>query len=149
MRTLPLLLSASLPASLLLLAASASAQTVPAQTEPSLQPGAPSISSVQVRAPARGLRIRDEQARNIVGNYAMSNGWYLKVRPALRHIDATIDNDKRLRLFPVSRYTFASSDGNVTMEFNRGSTGEDMVMSYMPDPRLAQRVVISSSLAQR
>jgi hypothetical protein len=140
MRTLPLLL----PVSLLMLAAGASAQVAPAP-----QSDDPAISSVQVRAPARGLRIRDEQARNIVGNYAMSNGWYLKVRPALRHIDATIDNDKRLRLFPVSRYTFASSDGNVTMEFNRGSAGEDMVMSYMPDPRLAQRVVISSSLARR
>jgi hypothetical protein len=144
MRTLPLLLSASLPFSLLVLAGGAFAQATPAP-----QSDDPSISSVQVRAPARGLRIRDEQAQDIVGNYAMSNGWYLKVRPALRHIDATIDNDKRLRLFPVSRYTFASSDGNVTMEFKRGSAGEEMVMSYMPDPRLAQRVVISSSLAQR
>ena len=35
------------------------------------------------------------------------------------------------------------------MEFNRGELGEDMQMSYVPDPRLAQVVVISSAVAQR
>ena len=140
MRTLSLLLVSSLP----LLATGASAQAMPGP--PSADP---SMSSVQVRAPARGLRVHDEEARYIVGNYAMSNGWYLKVRPALRHIDATIDNETHLRLFPVSRYSFASGDGKVTMEFRRGSSGEDMVMSYVPDTGLAQRIVVSSTLAQR
>jgi hypothetical protein len=35
------------------------------------------------------------------------------------------------------------------MEFNRGEAGDEMLMSYRPDPRLAQVVVISSRLAQR
>ena len=136
-------LSLLLPASLLTFAAGAPAQTVPAPAADE------SISSVQVRAPARLLRIRDEHAQNIVGNYAMSNGWYLKVRPALRHIAATIDNDRQLRLFPQSRYRFVSADGDVTMEFAQGRSGEDMVMSYRPDPLLADVVVITSTLAQR
>ena len=136
-------LSFLLPGALLAFAAAAPAQTVPAPAPDE------SISSVQVTAPARQLRIRDEHAQNIVGNYAMSNGWYLKVRPALRHIDATIDNDRQLRLFPQSRYRFASADGDVTMEFAQGSSGEDMVMSYRPDPLLADVVVITSTLAQR
>ncbi len=35
------------------------------------------------------------------------------------------------------------------MEFNRGDMGDEMVMSYAPDPRFAEMVVISSSVAQR
>jgi len=35
------------------------------------------------------------------------------------------------------------------MEFNRGDFGEDMIMTYAPDPRYADVVVISSSIAQR
>ena len=35
------------------------------------------------------------------------------------------------------------------MEFNRGDVGDDMIMTYVPDPRLADMVVISSSIAQR
>ena len=131
------------PASLLLLASSAGAQT---QAYPYTD--GPAMSSVQVTAPARPIRIRDEQARQIVGAYDMSNGWYLKVRPAVRHIDATIDNQRPMRLLAVAPYKFASADGNVTMEFNRGESGEDMLMTYV-DPRLAQVVVISSTIAQR
>lgn len=138
-------MSLFIPASLLALASGASAQTVP--TAP---PDPSAISSVQVTAPAKTIRIREDQAYQIGGTYAMSNGWYLKVRPAKRHIDATIDNDKQLRLLAVAPYKFVSADGNVAMEFNLGSYGDDMVMSYVPDPRLAQRVVISSApLAQR
>lgn len=133
-----------LPASLLVLASSAGAQDLPYP-----QPDTGSVSTVQV-SPAKTVRIRDEQAANIVGSYAMSNGWYLKVRPATRHIEAKIDDRAPLRLLAVAPYKFASPDGSVTMEFNRGNTGEDMLMSYMPDPRLARVVVISSApLAQR
>ena len=133
------------PACLLVLAFSAGAQTLPTPL-----PEAPSMSTVQVTAPAGTVRIRDVQADKIGGSYAMSNGWYLRVRTGSRHIDAIIDNKTPLRLLAVAPYKFASPDGNVAMEFNRGSEGDDMVMSYKPDPRLAQVVVISSApLAQR
>lgn len=135
----PLLL---LPASLLL-ASSALAQTLPyPRTEPAM-------STVQVTAPMKTVRIQPDQAYVIGGTYAMSNGWHLKVRTASRHIDATIDNQQPLRLFAVAPYQFASPDGNVRMEFNRGEWGEDMLMSYVPDPRLAQAIVLESRTAQR
>lgn len=132
-------------ACLLLLASSAGAQTLPYP-----QPLDPSMSTVQVTAPAKPIRIRAHQAEKIGGSYDMSNGWFLKVRTGSTHIDATIDNEKPLRLLAVAPYKFSSPDGNVIMEFNRGNDGDDMLMSYIPDPRLAQRVVIGSMpIAQR
>lgn len=139
MRSLSLLL----PASLFLLASTTGAQELPYPRDT-----AP-ISTVQVTAPAKLMRIKPDQAQVIGGTYAMSNGWTMKVRTASRHIDASIDREQPIRLLPVAPYKFASGDGNVTMEFNRGEWGEDMLMSYVPDPRLAQVVVISSRVAQR
>lgn len=137
-------LSLLLPASLLMAVSSALAQTLPyPQTAP-----AP-IATVQVTAPLKTVWLRDDHARQIAGHYAMSNGWQMKVRPSSRFIDASIDNQKPMRLFHVATDKFVSSDGNVTMEFNLGDAGEEMLMSYVPDPRLARVVVISSTLAQR
>lgn len=133
-----------LPVSLFMLASSSLAQNLPyPQADPD------PVSTVQVTAPTRTVRLLPDQAQQIAGSYAMSNGWRLKVRPADRHIDATIDNQKPMRLLAVSPDKFVSRDGNVTMEFNQGSQGDDMTMSYVPDPRLAQAVVLSSRMAQR
>jgi hypothetical protein len=140
MRPLALLL----PATLLLPASSALAQTTPYPP-----PDTAAISTVQVTAPARTMRIRPEQAEKIGGTYAMSNGWYLKVRTAARYIDATIDNERPIRLAAVSPYHFSSGDGKVRMEFNRGENGDDMLMSYIPAPGLAQVVVSSAPIATR
>jgi hypothetical protein len=35
------------------------------------------------------------------------------------------------------------------MVFNRGEAGDQMVMSYVPDPRVAQVIVVRATLAQR
>jgi hypothetical protein len=138
-------LSLLLPASLLLLASSAGAQNMPYPPSE-----AASMSTVQVTARPKATWVREEEAQQIRGAYSMSNGWRMDVRAAARHIDATIDRQKPIRLIAVAPYKFVSRDGNVTMEFNRGEWGEDMMMSYVPDPRLAQVVVISSvPLAQR
>lgn len=139
MRPLTLLLPASL-----LLASSAFAQSLPyprADTD--------AISTVTVTAPARALRIQPDEAYIIGGTYEMSNGWYMRVRTATRYIDATIDNEKPIRLIPVAPYKFVSGDGTVTMHFNEGNWGDEMSMSYMPDRRTAQVVVLSSRVAQR
>jgi hypothetical protein len=132
------------PASLFVLACGASAQTMP---YPQLD--AESGSSVQVRAPATRVYLTEDQARQIRGSYAMSNGWRLKVQTASNYIDARIDNESPMRLRAVSRDRFVSRDGSVIMQFNQGKYGEDMTMSYIPDRRLAQVVVISSQVAQR
>ncbi|UUZ52722.1 hypothetical protein LP419_26315 [Massilia sp. H-1] len=139
MRTLSLLL----PASLLLLCSTVSAQSA---SYPQTDEGP--ISTVQVSAPIKTVLLRAEQGREIAGSYAMSNGWMLKVRPSSRFIDATIDRQKPMRLLAVSADKFVSNDGSVTMEFNKGDRNDEMTMSYT-DPSIAQVVVISSLIAQR
>ena len=104
---------------------------------------------MQVSGTASPARIKARHAEKIAGIYQMSNGWYLEVRPASRYIDATIDDEHPMRLVQVAPYRFASGDGKVTMHFNRGFSGDDMEMSYLPEGRLAQRIVISSRMAQR
>lgn len=131
-------------ASLLLSATGADAQTMPyppADTAP--------VPWVQVIAPGKAPRIRAAEAENISGAYEMSNGWYLRVLTAPRYIEAIIDDEKPIRLAAVAPYRFASGDGNITMDFHRGADGQDMRMSYVPDLRLGQRVVLESRLAQR
>lgn len=132
-----------LPASLLL-AGSALAQTMP------YPPPEASMSTVQVSAPLKPVIVMDNEAEWITGKYKMSNGWRLKVETSTRHIDATIDKQKPIRLVAVAPYQFVSRDGNVTMDFNRGRYGDEMLMSYVPGPRLA-RVYLTSGpeLAQR
>lgn len=120
-----------------------------AQTPAAAPADAESISSVQVRAPVKPLRIRDEQARQITGSYGMSNGWYLKVHTEPRYIVARIDNDAPIRLYAVAPYKFVSQDSKVAMEFNRGPGGEDMLMSYVPPTGLARVEVASVPLARR
>ena len=142
MRPFSLLLSASL----LVLSASASANTTP---YPDAETPA-SASTVQVIAPAAAAFIPDGVAEQIRGNYGLSNGWRLKVqRVARRYIEARIDEQKPMRLRAISEDTFVSSNGMVTMQFNQGESGSDMMLSYVPDARLAQVVVLSSRLAQR
>ncbi|THC41847.1 hypothetical protein [Massilia sp. Mn16-1_5] len=140
MRPLALLL----PATLLLTASSA-----PAQTTPYPPADTAAISTVEVTAPAKIIRIRPEQAEKIGGTYDMSNGWHLKVRTTSRYIDATIDNQRPIRLVATTPYHFSSGDGNVRMEFNRGEYGDDMLMSYVPAPGLAAIVVSAAPIAQR
>jgi hypothetical protein len=137
----PLLL---LPASLLVLASSALAQTLPyprAADEP--------ISTVQVSAPVKTMLIFPDQADQLDATYAMSNGWRMKVKPSSRSISAVIDNQKPIRLVQVERDKFVSGDGRVTMQFNLGDWGDDMTMSYVPGQDLAQVITISSRMAQR
>lgn len=137
MRPLSLLLPASL-----LLASSALAQTMP-------YPDSSPLSTVQVNAPAKTMRIQPDQAKDLIGSYAMSNGWTMKVRPTSRFITAVIDDQAPMRLVQVAPDRFVSGDGNVNMQFNQGDSGEDMTMSYRPDRRLAQVVVLSARVAQR
>jgi hypothetical protein len=138
-------LSLILPASLLVLASSAGAQS---QYHLSTQSGA--TSEVQVIAQAQPFQFYDYEAEAISGGYAMANGWRLKVDPSSNGIVARIDKGHPIKLTAVSRDKYVTSDGNMWMEFNRGR-GDDMVMSYVPDTGTAQVVVVgaTSTLAQR
>jgi hypothetical protein len=131
------------PASLLLLASHADAQT---QTQNYPPPESESIQTVQVTAP---FQLSDEEAERVGGVYAMSNGWRLHVEQTTRGMVAKIDRQRPIRLIAVTPDKFVSRDGNVTMDFNRGEDGDGMVMSYVPDQRLAVRYVIGATLAQR
>lgn len=162
MRSLSLLF----PASLLVLGANAVAQT-----EATLSTESGSTSKVQVIASAQPFAFYDSDAEWISGAYAMSNGWRLKVDPSRDGIVAYIDRQSPrlvvdpslggfvvqtgerhpVKLTAVSRDRYVTADGNIAMEFNRGQQGDEMLMSYVPDSRTAQVVVVSSvaRLAQR
>jgi len=133
-----------LPASLLVLASSALAQTTPypqVADEP--------MSTVQVTAPVKPMAIFSDQAQQLAATYDMSNGWRMRVKPSSRFISAAIDDQKPIRLVQVERDKFVSGDGRVTMQFNLGEWGDDMVMSYVPGHDLAQVIVVSTRMAQR
>jgi hypothetical protein len=126
---------------------------------------------VQVTGAAQPFEFQASEADWISGGYAMSNGWRLKVDPSDNGIVAQIDkrpptllldpaqgidtvaqiNGRPIKLVAVSRDRYVSSDGNMALEFNRGSQGDEMLMSYAPDAGTAQVVVVSSTarLAQR
>lgn len=130
----------------LLLAANAGAQQ---QIQAPADPG--QTSRVEVTAPTQPFLFFDYEAEAISGAYAMSNGWHLKVDPASDGIVAQIDKHTPMRLHAVSRDQYVSRDGNVSMSFNRGQRGDDMLMSYVPDARTAQVVVVTATavVAQR
>jgi hypothetical protein len=135
--------SLSFSSALLLLASDAMAQAGNAAL-----PDTTPMSTVQVAAPMRSYRLDQEQAHAVSGYYEMSNGWRMKVRASSRYLDAAIGQDAPVRLVAVSPDKFVTPDGNVTMEFNRGAYGDDMLMTYV-DPRLGQLVTVTSQLAQR
>ena len=142
-------LSLALSASLLLFAPGAGAQSM----NYPINDDAP-MSRVEVTAqPRPAFRIWDYQAEAVSGAYELSNGWRLKVKPARDGIVAQIDKQRPMRLIAQSPDRFVSRDGSVIMEFNRGDTRDDMMMSYVPgdapDPRLAQMIVVTAKMAQR
>lgn len=134
----------TVPASLLLLVSGAGTQ---AQDYPLNEPEP--ASQVQVRAPARPFQFWEYDAEAIKGAYALSNGWRMKVDSSAEGIVARIDRQPPMRLVGVAPDRFVTRDGNVRMDFNRGERGDDMVMSYVPDTRTAQVVVVTATLAQR
>jgi hypothetical protein len=140
-------LSLILCPALLLAASSAGAQ---AQDTPPTEPE--SISRVQVVAQPPPFQFREYEAEAISGGYKMSNGWRMKVDSTSDGIVAQVGKQPAIRLVALSPDLYATRDGNVSMEFNRGALGEDMLMSYVPHGSpTAQRVVVTSStrLAQR
>ena len=136
-------LSLLIPASLLVLAVGAGAQT-----QPYPPPDTAPVSSVTVTAPAKAIRLMPDEVKQIAGTYDMANGWRLEVRGKPTYIDATIDTEKPMRLKAVSRNKFVSGDGNVIMEFNQGGA-DDMKMSYVPDPSKPSMVSIPAQRAKR
>jgi hypothetical protein len=133
----------SVPAALLLVAPFATAQS---RAYPLQEP----IATVQVTAP---FQLNEEQSDMVSGMYAMSNGWRLKVAPSsATGITAQIDRERPIKLIAITADKFVSPDGNVTMDFNRGKYGDEMLMTYVPNvsnPRLAVRYEIRATMAQR
>jgi hypothetical protein len=107
------------------------------------------MSSVQVTAPAQAYAFWNDDAEAVSGGYAMSNGWRMKVEPSYNGVIAQIDKQRPIRLIAMSRDRYVSRDGNVSMQFNQGTRGDDVLMSYVPDTRTAQVVVVTATLAQR
>jgi hypothetical protein len=130
----------AVPAVLLLVAPFAAAQS---GAYPLQEP----IATVQVTAP---FLLTEEESETVRGMYAMSNGWRLKVAPSsATGITAQIDRERPIKLIAVTADKFVSPDGNVTMDFNRGAYGDEMLMTYVPNPRVAVRYEITATMAQR
>jgi hypothetical protein len=100
-------------------------------------------------APTPTFQFQAYEAETISGGYAMSNGWRMKVDPSSDGIVARIDKQRPIRLVALSPNLYATRDGNVSMEFNRGQYGDEMLMSYVPESRTAQVVVVTTTLARR
>ena len=108
------------------------------------------MSEIRVPAPAKSYwTLRRTELDALRGTYLLSNGWLLKVRPNTRMMMAQIDDRPAMSLLPMSPDKFVSLDGNMSMEFNLGDSGDEMVLAYVPDPRTAQVVIVRTSLAQR
>jgi hypothetical protein len=110
-----------------------------------------SISTVQVTAPAPAYHAYDYQIEAISGAYKMANGWRLKVDPMTDGIVAQVDKQRPIRLIAYAPDKYVSPDGNVSMQFNLGTYGDNMVMSYVPGPipSASPSTGRSPSLAQR
>jgi hypothetical protein len=109
------------------------------------------ISTVQVRPTLKPFPITEQQTEAIKGDYALTNGWHLRVKSSYKGIIAQVDQQRPMNLVAVSEDRFVTRDGNVAMEFNQGGLGEDMTMSYVPTSRVAAMLTVgtSASLAAR
>ncbi len=136
--------SLALAATLLLVAADAAAQS---STSDYPATGQSSMSSVQVTAPSRGQRVPDADPDAVSGQYRLSNGWTLEVNPGYSGIWTRIDRQRPMRLTAVSKDTYVSHDGNVSMRFD--VERDEMVMRYVPQSRLAAVIEVRATLAQR
>lgn len=148
--------------SILLSLAATCAVTIPlsavaqqTQSSPAAAPVDPgarqALSEVQVRGQTRHHRLDSDEARQVAGTYAMSNGWIVHVIPRRDHVLMEINDGQPVQLFAQSADKFASADGSIATVFNLGMSREDVVMSYVPDARFSdQRVVIgTAALAAR
>lgn len=107
------------------------------------------ISTVEVTPPPGRVFVRSDQIDEVCGQYAMSNGWRLKVEPSWSGIDARIDRQRPIHLVAVSAEKYVSRDGNVVLQFDPKSDNGDMTMSYVPTDRTAGVIVVKATLAQR
>jgi hypothetical protein len=97
-------------------------------------------------AEAPPFQFREFEAEAISGGYKMSNGWRVQVYSTSEGISAQIGKERAIQLVALSPDLYTKHDGNVTMEFNRGPLGEDMVMSNVPSGlSKAQLVVVTSA----
>ena len=137
--------SLALAATLLLVAANAAAQSTVPSDYPATGPD--TMSSVQVTAPVRHQRVLDAEPEAVSGQYRLSNGWLLKVEPGYSGIWTRIDRQRPMRLSAVSKDTYVSHDGNVSMRFD--VERDEMVMRYVPQSRLAEVIEVKATLARR
>lgn len=135
----------AIPVSLLMIAPNVGAQS---RDYPATEGTA--LVTVQITALPQAVRLADDQAESVSGNYKMSNGWRLNVKPTRDGIVAQIDRERPIRLIAVTPEKYVSRSGDVAMEFNRGADRDEMMMSYVPSSNLAVVISIgSTTLASR
>ncbi|MES2152137.1 MAG: hypothetical protein V4508_20350 [Pseudomonadota bacterium] len=128
-----------LVAAMSLAAGAAAAQSAP-QT-------APAMSEIQVSGVASHYKPRPDEAAALPGNYNLSNGQNLKVSSLHRKLYAQIDQRGMTELVPVAANLFVTADRSMTMEFDLGTLGEGMLLTYVPDLTAALQVPVTVRIA--
>lgn len=109
------------------------------------------VSTVHVRPALHAFPVTEQQTETVKGDYALTNGWHLRVRSTYKGIEAQIDKERPMYLIALSPDKYTTRDGNVAMDFNLGPLNDDMIMSYVPrsDATAMLTVGTSSTLAAR
>lgn len=133
----------AIPAALLLVSPHAGAQS---QDYPLIEHN--DVSTVHVTAGRSHAAVQRND--DLKGTYELANGWSLHVRPVARGLIAQIDSQAPMRLIALTENHYTTADGNVQMQFDPASYGQDMTMSYVPSSRIVAWITVSSTtLASR
>lgn len=103
------------------------------------------IATVHVRPAMHRYPVTEQETEAVKGDYALTNGWHLRVRSTYKGIEAQVDQQPPMYLRALSGDKYITDDGNVDMTFNLGAMGDDMLMSYVPQSQVAARLTVGTS----
>ena len=125
MRTLVAL---SVFAALSLAAAAAAAQ------QPSAQNNAQTERAMsEIHVTASQYKPVVGELETLPGTYKLDDGATLRVARSHLHITASLGHIGSVDMVPIGPYMFMASDRSMMVEFNIGTLGEDVIVTYNPD----------------
>ena len=134
----------SVLAALSLAAAAAAAQQPSAQNHAQTERA---MSEIQVTA-AQYKPVRAELDA-ITGIYELDDGATLRVARTNRRVKAALGQVGGVDLVPVGPYTYMARDRSLLVQFNLGTLGEDVLVTYNPDSVAAEQHGSAPSVATR
>lgn len=133
----------------LVIAADTAAAQEPATPLPATQSDQ-TMGSIQVNATPNRFKPQPDEVATVMGTYMLDNGAVLRVGRALRKVTVYhAPNGTPVELMPVGRFVYMAADHSLLMEFNRGETGEEVMVTYGPDTVAAERHGSGARVAAR